>query len=331
VRRAAPSVAPGARCGDAARGAAAALRRADRGPCRGAGADRTSDNGKPLTDTTTGDLPAVTQMFHYWAGRRRQDRRRDGRDFAGQPQLRQARADRRRRIVIPWNSPISVFAAKAGAALAAGNTIVVKPRDRLLLGAGCRRFVRRSGFPPGVVNVVAGLGTAAGDALSAHPDVGKITLTGSTATARAITRRSADAIKPLSFELGGKFGQYRVRRCRSRRRRDRRHHDGGLHHRRRPVLHRRLAHPGAGQDFNEMVARIAKIARDIRPGDPMDKACGMGPIALDRQFHKVKDYIALGRSEGGEVLFGGRSGPALFDSGSPFANGYFVEPPCSPG
>ncbi|HEX4505700.1 MAG TPA: aldehyde dehydrogenase family protein [Alphaproteobacteria bacterium] len=287
----------------------------------------THDNGKPLTDTTTGDLPAVTQMFHYWAGAADK--------IGGETvEISPASLNYIRRepigvvgIVIPWNSPISVFAAKAGAALAVGNTIVVKPAETASCSVlAAAALFAEAGFPPGVVNVVAGLGTSAGDALSAHPGVGKITLTGSTATARAITRRSADAIKPLSFELGGKSANIVFA-------------DADLDAAAIGVTTMAVFTSVAGQSciagsrilvqdtiYGEMVERIGKIARGIRPGDPMNKACGMGPIALDRQFHKVKDYIALGRSEGGEVLFGGRSGPELFDGGSPFANGYFVEP-----
>ena len=73
--------------------------------------------------------------------------------------------------------------------------------------------------------------------------------------------------------------------------------------------------------YDEMVARMSAIVKTIKVGDPMDKSSGMGPIALDRQFDKVRSYIDLGRSEGGEILFGGRSGAALFHAGSPFAEG----------
>jgi aldehyde dehydrogenase (NAD+) len=287
----------------------------------------TRDNGKPLADTTMGDLPAVTQMFHYWAGAADK--------IGGETvEISPASLNYVRRepigvvgVVIPWNSPISVFAAKVGAALAAGNTVVVKPAETASCSVlAAAALFAEAGFPPGVVNVVAGLGTTAGDALSAHPGVGKITLTGSTATARAITRRSADAIKPLSFELGGKSANIVFA-------------DADLDAAAIGVTTMAVFTTVAGQSciagsrilvqdkiYGEMVERIAKIARGIRPGDPMDKTTGMGPIALDRQFQRVKDYIALGQAEGGELLFGGRSGPELFDSGSPFANGYFVEP-----
>ena len=287
----------------------------------------TRDNGKPFAETTTADLPAVTQMFHYWAGAADK--------LHGETvEISPASLNYIRRepigvvgIVIPWNSPISVFAAKVGAALAAGNTVVVKPAETASCSVlAAAKLFAEAGFPPGVVNVVAGLGTTAGDALSGHPGVGKITLTGSTATARAITRRSADAIKPLSFELGGKSANIVFA-------------DADLDAAATGVTTMAVFTAAAGQScvagsrilvqakiYDEMVARITKMAGGIKVGDPMDKTTGMGPIALDRQFQKVKDYIALGRSEGGELVFGGRSAPELFDGGSPFARGYFVEP-----
>ena len=78
--------------------------------------------------------------------------------------------------------------------------------------------------------------------------------------------------------------------------------------------------------YDEMVARISAIAKAIRVGDPMDRSIGMGPIAMDKQFDKVRGYIDIGKSEGGELVFGGRSGADLFEHGSPFGQGYFVEP-----
>ena len=159
-----------------------------------------------------------------------------------------------------------------------------------------------------MLNVVAGLGATAGDAMSGHPGIGKITLTGSTATARLITRRSADAIKPLSFELGGKSANIVFA-------------DADLNAAAIGTTTMAIFTGAAGQSciagsrilvqrpvYDEMVARMTAIAKAIKVGDPMDKATGMGPIALDRQFDKVRSYIELGKSEGGELVFGGRSG-----------------------
>jgi acyl-CoA reductase-like NAD-dependent aldehyde dehydrogenase len=114
-------------------------------------------------------------------------------------------ADRLAALIMPWNAPFSMFAGTAACALAAGCTLVVKPPE----SASCSSLAlgelfAEAGFPDGVVNIVSGLGAIAGDRLAAHPDVGKVAFTGSTLTARSIIRRSAEAIKPLSLELGGK-------------------------------------------------------------------------------------------------------------------------------
>jgi aldehyde dehydrogenase (NAD+) len=287
----------------------------------------TRDNGKLLSETTAGDLPAVTQMFHYWAGAADK--------LHGETvEISPASLNYIRRepigvigIVIPWNSPLSVFTAKVGAALAAGNTVVVKPAETASCSVlAVAQLFAQAGFPPGVLNVVAGFGSTAGDAISGHPAIGKITLTGSTATARLITRRSADAIKPLSFELGGKSANIVFA-------------DADLDAAAIGTTTMAIFTGAAGQSciagsrilvqrsvYDEMLARMTAIAKAIKVGDPMDKATSMGPIALDRQFDKVRGYIELGKSEGGELVFGGRSGAALFEGASPFADGYFVEP-----
>ena len=193
--------------------------------------------------------------------------------------------------IIPWNSPLSLFAAKVGAILAAGNTVVVKPAEE----AACTSlafapFFEEAGFPPGVVNVVTGLGAEAGDALVRHPDVGKITFTGETATARIITARSADTLKRLSFELGGKSANVVFA-------------DSDLDAAARGAA-AAVFTGGAGQTcvagsrllvehsvYDEFLARVAKVAGEIALGDPLDPKTGMGPVAFERQFEKVLSYL----------------------------------------
>jgi len=287
----------------------------------------TRDNGKIIADTRAGDVPAVAQMLHYWAGAADKIH---GETVQVSPQSLnyiQREPIGVVGIIVPWNSPVSVFAAKVGAALAAGNCVVVKPAET----ASCSilAFVElfgQAGFPPGVVNVVAGLGAEAGDAIAGHPGIGKISFTGSTLTARAITRRSAEAIKPLSFELGGKSANIVFA-------------DAELEAAAIGATTLGIFNGAAGQSciagsrillqrsiHDEMIERMVRIMRGIRLGDPMDPASQMGPIALERQFDKVRSYLDLGRREGGEVVFGGGAGEDLFEAGSPLARGYFVQP-----
>src|SRR5215468_1839774 len=283
------------------------------------------DNGKAIRETAA-EVAAVGEMYYYWAGAADKVQGETIRVGPGSFNFTLHEPIGVVGAIIPWNSPLSLFAAKVGAILAAGNTVVVKPAEE----AACTslafaRFFEEAGFPPGVVNVVTGLGPEAGDALVRHPDVGKITFTGETATARIITARSADTLKRLAFELGGKSANVVFA-------------DADLDAAARGAAGAVFT-GGAGQTcvagsrllvdrrvYDELLARIEKVAKEIHLGDPLDPKTGMGPLAFERQYEKVLSYLDAGRHEGAEVAFGGEHGPGLFEAGSPFAKGYFVRP-----
>ncbi|MCH2171307.1 aldehyde dehydrogenase family protein [Myxococcota bacterium] len=287
----------------------------------------TRDNGRIYAETRAGDLPAVYQMFHYWAGAADKIQGETVRVGPGSFNFTLPEPVGVVAVIVPWNAPLSILAAKLGAALAAGCTAVVKPAEQ----AACSiltaaKLFERAGFPAGVVNVVCGTGASAGDALVQHRDVQKITFTGSTDTARRITESSAQTLKPLAFELGGKSANIVFA-------------DADLEAAEIGVSTASIFTGGAGQTcvagsriliqrpiYDEMLARIEKRAATVALGDPMASSTSMGPIAFDRQFEKVRSYLELGREEGAEIVFGGRSGEELFERGSPYASGYFVEP-----
>ena len=285
------------------------------------------DNGKPLAEAKAGDLPAVAEMLLYWAG---------AADKLHGETVQISPASLNYTIhepigvvglIVPWNSPLAILAAKTGAALAAGNTVVLKPAEQAsmsILAMG--ELFDAAGFPPGVVNVVSGLGEVVGDALVRHPDVRKIALTGSTETARKITERSAANLTRLSFELGGKSANIVFA-------------DADLEAATVGASTLSIFTGGAGQTcvagsrlliqaplYDELIERISGVVQGIRLGDPLDLATTMGPIAFEEQYEKVKSYVELGRKEGAEVAFGGGFGPELFDAGSPLGGGYFVAP-----
>ena len=285
------------------------------------------DNGKPLAEAKAGDLPAVAEMLLYWAG---------AADKLHGETVQISPASLNYTIhepigvvglIVPWNSPLAILAAKTGAALAAGNTVVLKPAEQAsmsILAMG--ELFDAAGFPPGVVNVVSGLGEVVGDALVRHPDVRKIALTGSTETARTITERSAANLTRLSFELGGKSANIVFA-------------DADLEAATVGASTLSIFTGGAGQTcvagsrlliqaplYDELIERISGVVQGIRLGDPLDLATTMGPIAFEEQYEKVKSYVELGRKEGAEVAFGGGFGPELFDAGSPLGGGYFVAP-----
>jgi aldehyde dehydrogenase (NAD+) len=177
-----------------------------------------------------------------------------------------------------------------------------------------------------VINVVSGLGEEAGDALVRDPRVGRISFTGSTDTARIISERAASSLKPLHFELGGKSANIVFA-------------DADLDAAAYGVSAMSVFTGNAGQTciagsriliqesvFDEMVERIAAQAAEVKLGAPLDQSTTMGPIVSAEQIGRVRSYLALGPTEGAELLLGGRTGADLFPPGSPLGGGYYVEP-----
>jgi aldehyde dehydrogenase (NAD+) len=222
--------------------------------------------------------------------------------------------------IVPWNFPLMFTSWKMGPALAAGNTVVLKPAELTpLTTLRVAELMAEVGFPPGVVNIVPGFGHTAGARLAEHPGVAKLSFTGSTEVGRQIVRASAGNLKRLQLELGGKganivfddadlaaavqgsaFAIF--------------HNQGqaciaGS----RLILHERIA--------EEFLARFLTLARSIRLGDPLDPATEMGPLTSSEHRERVLGYVKVAVDEGAEVLTGGRvpENPAL-------AKGCYVEP-----
>ncbi len=222
--------------------------------------------------------------------------------------------------IVPWNFPLMFVSWKLGPALAAGNTVVIKPSEITPLSTlRVIELMETIGFPKGVVNVVTGYGHTAGQRIAEHPDIGKVCFTGSTNVGRSIVRSSAANLKKVQLELGGKgpnivfedavipaavggaaFGIF--------------HNQGqaciaGS----RLVLHEAIA--------DDFLNRFIALARSIRLGDPLDTETEMGPLTSRVHHERVLAYVEVARAEGGEILCGGKipEHPAL-------RHGYFVEP-----
>jgi aldehyde dehydrogenase (NAD+) len=286
----------------------------------------TRDNGKIITDTSM-EIPACAQMWYFHAGAA--DKLHGDTIEIGPQSFNFTRREPIGVIgvIIPWNSPLSLFSAKVAAPLAAGNTVVVKPAEQATCSClALAPLFEEAGLPPGAVNIVSGLGEEAGDALVRHPDVGRITFTGSTETARAISAAAAGTLKQLAFELGGKSPNIVFA-------------DADLDAAAIGVSTMGLFTGGAGQTcvagsrvlversvYDDLLARVETIAAGIVLGDPMARTTTMGPVVSDEQYARVRSYLDLGVAEGASLAFGGRSGADLFDSGSRFASGYYVEP-----
>ncbi|MEE8580499.1 MAG: aldehyde dehydrogenase family protein [Myxococcota bacterium] len=220
--------------------------------------------------------------------------------------------------IIPWNFPLLMAAWKLGAALACGNTVVLKPAEQtplsaLLLG----RLICEVGFPDGVVNIVTGFGDA-GAALANHEQVDKVAFTGSTEVGHEIVKASAGNLKRVSLELGGKSPSIVL-------------DDADLESAAQGVADAIFFNHGqcccAGSRIfaapkirEELVERVSKIAEGIQLGDGFDPATAMGPMVSREQYDRVCGYIQSGSEEGARLHAGGAERPAGL------AKGYFVKP-----
>jgi acyl-CoA reductase-like NAD-dependent aldehyde dehydrogenase len=222
--------------------------------------------------------------------------------------------------ITPWNSPVLLMSWKLAPALAAGCTFVVKPAEQAPASTlEFARLVDEAGFPPGVFNVITGLGPEAGAPLTEHPGVDKVAFTGSTATGVRVMKGAAGHLARVSLELGGKSPNIVFA-------------DADLDAAANGVVAGIFAATGqtcmAGsrllvqaEVYDELVDRIAIRAGQIRMGDPLDPATEMGPVAFAGHLEKVQDCIATGVDSGARLVTGGRrpTAPEL-------AAGYFIEP-----
>ncbi len=229
--------------------------------------------------------------------------------------------------IIPWNSALWTFTVKAAAALAGGNTVIIKPSE---LAAAPLRYgeILQSILPPGILNVISGTGAEVGDALVKHPNVNKVSLTGSGRTAQAIAQSTAQNPKSMVLELGGKSPNIVFE-------------DADLAKAANGVTVNGIFTGNAGQlcvggsriliqrsVLNQMIALMKEeIATHIQLGDTLNIQTPMGPVANEMQYKKVCSYIELGQQEGGEILIGGRFGGAnLLPGQDTLAEGYWIEP-----
>ncbi|MBW8482385.1 aldehyde dehydrogenase family protein [Actinomadura parmotrematis] len=286
----------------------------------------TRDNGRILSETAKRDLPGMTYLWNQAAAQC--TAATEGRSVDFGP--RSLGVTRREPYgvtlgIIPWNSPISTLSAKAAYALAAGNTAIIKPAEQATASSLRLGELLAGVLPPGVLNIVSGLGEEVGDPLVRHRGVNKISLTGSVDTAKIITRASADSLKPLALELGGKSPNIVFA-------------DADLDKAATGVTTQAIFTANAGQIcyggsrvliqrpvYDEMLERMKAIAAGIRLGDPMSAETTMGPIVSREQFERVTSYLEIGAKEGAELAFGGRFGAEAVGEG-PFSAGYWVEP-----
>ncbi|KAK9954065.1 hypothetical protein ABG768_016172 [Culter alburnus] len=226
-------------------------------------------------------------------------------------------------LISPWNLPLYLLTWKIAPAVATGNTVVAKPSEMTSVTAWMMcQLLEEAGFPPGVVNIVFGTGPRAGDALVSHPDVPLISFTGSTATARLITERSAPYCKKLSLELGGKnpaiiFADADMEQCISTTVRSSFSNQGEICLCTSRIFVERSIYP-------EFLTRFVEAARLWKTGVPSDPSNDNGALISKEHLQKVKSYVALALTEGAQVHCG--EGVDKLTLPQHNAGGYFMMP-----
>jgi aldehyde dehydrogenase (NAD+) len=278
------------------------------------------DTGHPIRDTKGLDVPRTAITFRYFAGMADKHQGavvpveagflnyvlREPLGVVGQ--------------IVPWNFPLMFTSWKMGPALAAGNTVVLKPAEITPLSTlKIAELMAQVGFPPGVVNIVPGFGVTAGQHLAEHPRVHKIAFTGSTATGRNVVHASAGNLKRVQLELGGKGANIVF---------DDANLPAAVNGSAFAIFHNQGQACIAGSRLilqqsiaDKFLDGFLQLARSIRLGNPLDPATEMGPLTSQRQQQSVLSYCEIAQQQGAEILIGGKK-----PSGATFERGFFVEP-----
>jgi aldehyde dehydrogenase (NAD+) len=221
--------------------------------------------------------------------------------------------------ISPWNSNFGSICGKLATALAAGCTIVVKPSEMSAIQTQVlTEALHEAGLPAGIFNIVTGRGDVVGAELTSHPDIAKVSFTGSTAVGRSIMRAAAGTMKRVTLELGGKGPNIILA-------------DADLESAISTVIAVGFANSGqacvAGtrilaprSRLPEILDRLKTAVAALKVGDSTDPSVNVGPMVSQKQWDRVQGYIQLGLEEGAELLVGGEGRPRGLD------RGWFVQP-----
>jgi len=268
----------------------------------------TLDNGKPIFESRHVDIDMVARCFHYFSG---WATKITGDTTPVNPALFTYTLREPVGVVgaiIPWNFPMIMVGWKVAPALAAGNSIVVKPAELTPLTAiRIAELALEAGVPPGVFNVLPGKGRIAGEALVKHPGVAKLSFTGSTEVGTHLMRTAADSLKKLTLELGGKspnivFADADL--------------DAALKGATMGIFYGKGEVCGAGSRlfveksiYDDFVAKVAERAKKMVPADPLDPKTRLGSLVSKTQMDRVLGYVESGVKEGAQLVAGGQRQP----------------------
>ncbi|WFU59850.1 aldehyde dehydrogenase family protein [Bradyrhizobium pachyrhizi] len=274
------------------------------------------DAGKPIAGVLRQDFPAAIDTLTYYAGWADKisgdvvSARDDALTYTMREPVGVVAA------IVPWNFPLMIGMWKLAPALACGCTVVMKPAELTSLSAlRIGELALEAGLPKGVLNIVTGPGRVVGDALVNHPDVDKVTFTGSPGVGRGIMKGAAGNFKRVSLELGGKSANVIF-------------DDANLEAAAKAAAAGIFFNAGqvcsAGSRvlvqenaYDEVVERLVARAESLRIGDPADRATALGPVISEKQMRSILDYVEIGKHEGALLATGGaRVGD----------RGYFISP-----
>jgi aldehyde dehydrogenase (NAD+)/phenylacetaldehyde dehydrogenase len=268
----------------------------------------TLDNGKPIFESRQIDAPMAANCFHYFSG---WATKLAGQTLPVNPAFLNYTLREPLGVVgaiIPWNFPMIMVGWKAAPALAAGNSVVLKPAELTPLTAiRIGELAIEAGLPPGAFNVLPGPGSVAGEALVKHPGVDKISFTGSTEVGKHLMRTASDTVKKLTLELGGKspnivFADADL--------------DAALRGATAGIFYGKGEVCAAGSRLlversihAEFVAKLAERAKKMSPADPMDPKTRLGALVSEKQMKSVLGYVETGVKEGAKLVAGGERQP----------------------
>jgi acyl-CoA reductase-like NAD-dependent aldehyde dehydrogenase len=278
----------------------------------------TLDNGKPIFESRYVDMPMVADVFRYYAGWATKIHGETVNTFNNAFTYTLREPVGVVGAIVAWNFPLLLASWKLGPALACGNTVVLKPAEQTPLTA--LRFGElclEAGLPPGVLNIVTG-GPETGAALVKHPGVDKIAFTGSTSVGKEIMRSSAETLKRVTLELGGKspnivFSDSNM--------------DAAVKGAVNGIFYGKGEVCCAGSRLfveknveDEFTNKLIAYTKKIKLGDPLDPKTRLGAIVSEKQMQTVLGYIESGKKEGATLLAGGKRASVDGD------RGYFIEP-----
>ncbi len=279
------------------------------------------DAGKTITEAAKIEIPLVANVLRYYAGwaDKIQGETIPVRGNYLNYTLREAVGVVG--LIVPWNFPLLLTSWKVGPALAAGNTVVLKPASNTPLTAlRLAELVAEAGYPPGVFNVVTGPGSVTGAALVAHPQVDKIAFTGDSETGKQIMRDAAGTLKKISLELGGKspnivFADADLEAAL-------RGAYSGIFYNKGEVCSAGSRLLVEEKIYGEFVDKLKERAAAAGVGDPLHPKTRLGPLVSAAQQQRVLEYIEAGHKEGARLVTGGK---AIQPEGTT-GKGFYVEP-----